>query len=211
MTWFFHFHYHDPADPEEDVAFDGQVQSMQCTFVKRDGARCRRRCAIGLPCCYVHLPVMYKVRIRPSLIPGAGKGLFAYSPNQGPNDIVFRGPKPSRYTINKVGDRIVPYMGEKLTPRQADARYGEHTGPYVLLVDRNRVDDGALHRGVGSLLNNKPHSQANCEFVKTQRGVEIYARKNIRNNEELTVNYGKDYHLNEPGVQSSTNTSKYRV
>lgn len=213
MPQFFHFEFKDAQHPEDDLRFDGQLHSHQCTFIKTDGARCRRRCVIGLPCCFSHIGPKYKLKIAPSTIPGAGKGLFAYDRTKGPDDIVFKGPRPSRYAINKTGDKICPYHGEAITPEQAQERYGDHTAPYAVLVNQRKIEDAALERGAGSLINAKPRVSANCEFVHSRDGqsMSIFARKNIRNNQELFLNYGAAYELHEHGVRISTNTSKYRL
>jgi hypothetical protein len=209
MPQFFHFWYHDAHHPDQDVVFNGQLQSLQCEFIKKDGERCRRRCVIGLPCCHSHLPIKYHVQVRNSLLVDGGKGLFAYDRTKEPNEIVFKGARTTRHS--KVsGDRICPYYGEMLNTEQMDARYKHHTAPYGIEVKSGRFEDGALERGVGSLINHKPRGQANCEFTVSGNPGRVFLRavKNIRNGEELYVSYGRGYKLNERGVVALTDNRK---
>jgi hypothetical protein len=208
MPTYFHFWYHNPVHPDNDIKFNGQLKSMQCDFVKADGHQCRRRCVIGLPCCFSHLPVRYHVIVKPSLIPGAGKGLFAYDKTKGPNDIVFKGERHTTYTRTP-GDKICPYYGEIINQHQLQERYGENTAPYGIEISDNRYEDAALERGVGSLLNHKLRASSNCTFsINRNNRIDIRATKNIRNGQELHVSYGNQYQMNEPGVEYKTDHRK---
>jgi hypothetical protein len=210
MPTYFHFHFHNPAEPQDDINFNGQLVSQRCNFIKTHGSQCKRRCVIGLPCCHSHLPIKYHIQVKPSHIPGANKGLFAYDKTKGANDIVFKGRRDTHYT-SVPGQKICPYFGEVLTNAELDQRYGNLTAPYGIQVAQDRYEDAALKRGVGSLINHKPSNQANCEFFKTNNLIELRAKKNIRNGQELYVNYGNDYSLHDDHVTSSTNHSKYHI
>ena len=211
MPLYFHFYYSNPHNPEEDKIFNGRLESKQCEFIKANHQRCRRRCVIGLPCCSSHMPIKYKVKIGNSGIANGGKGLFAVVKTIGDNDIVFRGQRPSRLGRALVGETICPYYGEVLDNDEMERRYADKTAPYGIEINDNRYEDASLVRGVGSIINHKPKAQSNCEFYVSTRDNLVYLRaiKNIRNGHELFVNYGKDYHLNEEGVHTATNHSKY--
>ena len=73
--------------------------------------------------------------------------------------------------------------------------------------------DGALKRGLGTLINHQPKHKANTRFsvARNRQNVHLVATKKIRNHKEMFVNYGKTYKLREPGVSYSTNSSKYNI
>ncbi len=107
------------------AAFACDLQCRQCSaHTSTTGARCGRRTCIGVEYCWQHLRSVAHLRIGPSTVPGAGKGLFAHAgvPHAGPNAVVFRN-----------GEVILPYRGEALTRAQLHTRYGPHgTAPYAL-------------------------------------------------------------------------------
>jgi len=208
MPTYFHFCYHSADNPHDDINFNAKLESRRCSFIKANGQRCKRKCVIGLPCCHSHLPIQYHVQVRPSRIPGAKKGLFADNRTKGENDIVFMGPKHRRYSVLP-GERICPYFGEVLTQPQLEERYGMFTAPYAIKISKDRYEDGAIQRGVGSIINHKPRSQSNCEFFVSQNEIWIRAKKRIRNGEELYVSYGNDYVLHQDGIETTTDNKKY--
>ena len=203
MATYFHFLYQNPDNEDDHWSFNGQLLSLRCTFEKPNGSQCKRRCVVGLPCCASHLPVKFHVKVKDSLLKGAGKGLFAYDSKKDPNAVIFTGEQHRRRAIIK-GDKIVPYHGEILSKAQLDARYHNETAPYGIYISKNRFEDGALERGVGTLVNHKPKAQSNAEFIVSNNRVWLRATKTIRNGEELYVNYGNSYRFNERGVTTYT-------
>lgn len=192
-----YFHFRAP----NNVIFDEQIVSQRCTYILKNHKRCKRRVVIGLPCCASHLPLKYKLQIRESKIPRANKGVFAYDPNKGNKDVVFR-----------KNDDICPYYGEIINVHTLNQRYGDATGPYAVELDDGEYEDAAIYRGIGSLINHKAERFANAIlFLNDNNRIIIVAKKNIRNNEELYLNYGSDYKLTEHGVMSSTNRKKMTV
>ena len=188
-----YFHYRN--DPDH-IEWDSPLKTERCHFTKSDGHRCKRQVTLGLPHCFQHRT---KVRIKPSTIPNAGQGLFAYDPH-GPN-IVFH-----------KNDKITPYYGQLRNEQKIIQRYGRKTAPYGLQLSHNRYTDGATQRGLGTLLNHKTRkNNARFSVARNQQEVNLVATKNIRNNEEVFVNYGREYRFQEPGTEYSTNRSKYKV
>ena len=196
MPLYFHF-----RNNPEHISWDSQLKTERCEFVKPDGHRCKRNVIIGLSYCFQHRLKKYHVQSKPSTIPNAGIGLFANNGTNN-NDIVF-----------KKNQKIVPYNGQITTKRVIDERYGDATAPYALEIRGDRVTDGALMRGIGTLLNHKSRTQSNARFsvAKDNNEVNLVATKDIRNRNELFVNYGNDYRFHEAGVNYSTNNSKYRL
>jgi len=191
MPTYFHFWYDNPNRPNDEVIFNGQLESHRCSFIMANRQQCKRKCIIGLPCCHSHLPVKYHIEIKNSLIPHSGKGLFGKDKTRPAGAIIFR-----------AGDTICPYYGEFINQTTLDRRYGQRqpdnledelTAPYAVEVRRGQYEDAALKRGVGSLINQKPRRLCNCRLgnPNAQNHVSIKASKNIQNGEEeLYVDYG---------------------
>lgn len=194
---------HPGTDRKKDHVFECQVESLQCTEHTKAGAQCRRRTVIGSPYCATHLKFNHHLTIKPSTIPGAGKGLFAINPlkTAKPNEIIFR-----------QHERIVIYHGERITEEELLERYRDKTGPYAVVVSNADVkekdreyEDGACTRCIGSIANTKTrYDQCNARLGKYQGEARLMAVKNIRNGQEIFCWYGEEYNLNEPGVQYGT-------
>lgn len=186
----------DDEDNDENVHFECMLQCSRCTGTCADGTQCKRTVCIGLPLCWQHLKRDKHVRIQESLIPGAGKGAFAADTTRGPNEIVF-----------KPGDKIVDYTGEVLTKDEIDARFGKFTAPYAFEVLKKRgnnpgkIIDAACSRGVGSNVNHATGNRTNARFSIWYRDGQSHsslkATKNIRNGDEILVNYGREYKMHE--------------
>lgn len=168
--------------------FTCNLKCVRCTATNSSGTRCKLKSCIGTPYCWTHLLHHKHLRIKPSVVQGAGNGLFAVSPALGNNDIVF-----------KRGDVIIQYDGEVITNKELQRRYGDFTAPYGL-SQGNYIEDGACRRGVGSLANHVSSRSANARysFSTSTKKFRLVATKNIRNNTEVLCDYGGDYHFNEP-------------
>jgi hypothetical protein len=187
-----YFHWHAP-----NSEWDAELAKFRCEGTNKDGTQCKERAVIiGLPLCFQHTASVYHLKIKQSTIPNAGLGLFAYDRTKADNEIVF-----------KPGDDICNYFGEVVTKEILDARYGDYTAPYGIVVsaNQNKYEDTAIQRGIGSLINHQVRSRTNCRFVNNHHFIKIRAHKNIRNGVELFINYGNDYRFDDE-VQYSTNT-----
>lgn len=172
-----------------DVFFSCRLRCGQCRGRTAAGRRCSRRVCIGTPLCYSHLQQTYKVRILPSTVPAAGKGLFVEDATVAPNAIVFRR-----------DDVILEYKGELIDVAALERRYDEedeeHVAPYGYQTENNRVIDSACTRGAASLINHSNRARSiNCVFDYDAATKKLYivATKNIRNGAELFVDYGPGY------------------
>ena len=181
------------------VTFSGNLQGRRCIGHCRNGIRCSRRSVIGCPYCYQHLKSDRHLRIKPSTIHNAGKGLYAEDSTQAPNAIIFRR-----------DDDIIEYIGETIDRAELNRRYHHHTAPYALQVRGDNSNplyiDAATIRGVGSLSNHRAGHHQNARLVVNFQNntARLRATKNIRNGEEIFVSYGHQYHINEAGVQYRT-------
>jgi len=95
------------------------------------------------------------------------------------------------------GQRIIEYLGERITPEEGEARYDDDASdhPHVLLftVDETTVIDGGVNGNEAIYVN---HSCApNCEAVNDDGHIFIEALRTIKPGDELTF----DYALERPG------------
>jgi SET domain-containing protein len=95
------------------------------------------------------------------------------------------------------GRRLIEYVGERITPEEADRRYDDdalevpHT--FLFTVDAHTVIDAAVEGNEARFIN---HScDPNCEAVDEDGRIFIEVIRNIRPGEELTY----DYHLERDG------------
>lgn len=105
------------------------------------------------------------------------------------------------------GTRIIEYVGERISPREAERRYddGKRGLIHVLLfsVDRKTEIDAGVGGNEARFIN---HScDPNCEAVLEDKRVYIEAVRDIPAGTELTY----DYRLEGPGVLSAEERKRY--
>jgi uncharacterized protein len=98
----------------------------------------------------------------------------------------------------KKGERIVEYLGERITQREADRRYDDTTmerhHTFLFSVDARTVIDATRTGNDARYIN---HScEGNCEAVIDNRRIFIEALRDIAPGEELAYDYG--YERGEP-------------
>ena len=126
-------------------------------------------------------------------MPSAGLGLYAYNKTSN-HDILFRR-----------GDSTIKYDAERLTELQLNRRYGDDgTAPYAVRVNKNIIEDGALQRSAGSMANHKARTYANADLTTNYKFCSLKATKNIRNGQEIFVDYGSQYRFNEDDYSYKT-------
>jgi SET domain-containing protein len=123
----------------------------------------------------------------PSTIPQAGKGLFVLDKKQ-----------PIGTVLIKKAQTVCPYGGELIDKDTLEKRYGNKTAPYAVQLSKTSFRDGGCARGVGSLLNHDSR-RANVTFSVNQNSktVSIKATRNLKNGEELFINYGREYTMRD--------------
>lgn len=192
-------------------SFQCNLECERCEAIGNTGRQCKRNTCIGVPYCWQHMIRELHLQIKPSLIPGAGKGLFAVDKTKQPGEIVFHVPRQRRGRPKSVGRKILEYDGEDIDEMTLTERYGNFTAPYGFEVKDGQYTDSACIRGIAALVNHKARSRGdNAEFYTT-RGpnskIALRAKKDIRNGQEIYASYGHEYRLNQPRAQYST---KYR-
>jgi hypothetical protein len=168
------------------------LESIRCIEHTKAHTQCKRQTVIGSPYCYIHLLYKHHLRIKKSTIQNAGMGLFAVDPIDSTHKIIF-----------KRNDTIALYKGEIIDLKQLIDRYSDKTPPYVVGINKNRFEDGASVRGVGSIANTKAgHNNAT---ISVHNGyAKIKATKNIYNGDEVFLSYGKSHKLNELNITHIT-------
>ena len=179
------------------TVFRAPLESSQCTAMCKNHQRCKRRVIIGQPYCYTHLLYQKHLKVKDSTIPGAGKGVFAEIPRAQVNQVVY-----------PANAHIVPYTGQRINNQQLNDRYGDDTAPYALRINNNLFVDPALKRGIGSIINHQPQARANVKFVAASHAnnyiPSVKSTKNIRNGQELFINYGHNYQFNDGSSHTTT-------
>lgn len=175
--------------------FEGHLKKYRCPHIKLNGQRCNRQSVIGFEECRQHLKMDQHLSIKKSHIPKAGLGVFATNGSNNDDDVVFQ-----------AGNKVCDYNGEDIDAHTLYERYLQNTAPYAIEVKNNLYIDGALVRGIGSMINAaKSQDEANTEFVrKAGNRVEIHAKENIKNGDELTAWYGSSYRLTGEPIHHST-------
>ena len=177
---------------DDNHEFTCVLHSEQCQFIKQNGDRCKLKTILGSPYCFIHLKYHFHLTIKPSLIPNSGKGLFAFDPKKDANAIIF-----------KKGDKIMEYKGELITNDELEERYGNKTAPYSVKINKDLYQDCSCKRGSASIANTYPNHN-NATLLVHRKKVFIKATKNIRNNEEIYLSYGRNFRLNEENVEHET-------
>jgi hypothetical protein len=145
---------------------------------------------IGRDLCFQHLISDKHLKIKPSGIPDSGKGLFAVNTKKPENAIIFH-----------KNDKIIPYTGENIPKSEIIKRYSDKTAPYGLELSQKNNIDCACMRTAGALANtSNKKSELNAFFSGNSHHALLKASKNIKNNQEILVDYGPTYKLNEKGV-----------
>jgi SET domain-containing protein len=98
------------------------------------------------------------------------------------------------------GTRILEYLGDRITHRQADKRYEDHdendNHTFLFIVDKRTVLDAAIDGNDARWIN---HScDGNCDSEVEQGRVFIKARRTIEKGEELGYDYEIGRDKNDP-------------
>ena len=87
----------------------------------------------------------------------------------------------------KKGERVIEYTGKILSSKEADERGGK----YLFEVNSKKTIDGSGRENKARYIN---HScRPNCEIEIEKGKVFVYSKKNIKEGEELSYDYGKEY------------------
>ena len=163
------------------TSFSCNLKKFRCKGKTKANTRCKRFSYFGYPFCWYHMSKYSNLRIKKSSVINGGLGLFV----------------SNGHTYNK-GDKIVEYVGEILTKDEIDRRYSDSTAPYTLMDGTGKYIDSACFRGIASMANapDKTHEK-NADFVDVDDVVMIVATKKIVDGDEIFVDYGDEYLIND--------------
>lgn len=120
-----------------------------------------------------------KLKVKASILPGAGKGLFA-------KEFILK------------GTRIVEYKGKITTWKEVDDNDGKNG--YIYFVKRNHVIDASRHNSALARYANDARGLKrvkgivnNAQYAEDGLKVYIESKKNIPKGAEILVEYGKEY------------------
>lgn len=201
--------------------FSCTLKSKRCDAKTRQGQHCKRKLVKGLPYCWYHLKHNSKLVIAPSTIKGAGTGIYACSADEEP--------------VFKKGTIIIPYYGEALSEKQLNARYGspdDITAPYAVSNGKGKIIDAACERGAASFSNDARTLRNNAvldsvtltskqaahlntgRFMNKlragQKVICIIAKRDIKNGQEIFLDYGDDYWEDMYSKHSTSGTKPKR-
>ena len=91
----------------------------------------------------------------------------------------------------KKGERLVEYLGDRVTHEEADLRYEDHdendNHTFLFIVDKKTVIDAGVGGNDARFINHQ--CEGNCESVIEHRRVFIDATRDIARGEELGYDY----------------------
>jgi hypothetical protein len=151
-------------------------KSQQCVSNTLKEQRCRKRTAHTQKC-WIHLSRQDNLRIKPSNIPNAGKGLFAWK-------------KPiARNTL------ISKYTGRKLSKKELDKKYGKGRADYAICNQRGRCVDSTYTTDAAARFVNdsKGTSFGNNSKINGKQIFKLKATRAIPANNEIFTSYGREY------------------
>jgi hypothetical protein len=167
----------DPHAPRPYKNGELRLKSQRCIADKVHGGQCNLRTCNGAYC-WIHLQKESGLRIRPSTIPGAGRGLFTTRPFM-------------------AGELVTHYTGDLAdTPETRALVAPSH---YVASVTHDRLVDAARTNTEPGRMINSPAASGrgtNCTWSVYPRGsnhIRITASEDIPTGTELFVGYGPQY------------------
>jgi len=209
----------------DGTAWETWMDHARCEHVNQQtGQRCRRWTVIGLHWCWQHLKIDWSLRIGNATVAAQGKGLFAVGP---PNQVIFHpGDFIAHYDGRFVTKRDMNIYGDNHTAPYAIYSRPERNQNGVLMYPFRRYEDAYFHRGLGSMVNHRPQGQANAELVigdmsphilqeavrqnnnapinvSYRHSVIVRCTRNIYGGDEIFVDYGNEYGLNDPAEYST--------
>ena len=115
-----------------------------------------------------------------------------YTPRTGKYSLIVRRSASSGlglFTKDRIkrGEFIIEYYGPILSKKEAD----EKAGKYLFEINSKKTIDGSPRYNTARYIN---HScKPNCKTRVVKGKIYIYAKHNIKENEELSYDYGKEY------------------
>jgi hypothetical protein len=84
---------------------------------------------------------------------------------------------------------VIEYTGDRIPQEEANRRGGR----YLFEVTDTLVIDGKNRKNIARYINHACRPNCEAEHDEEEDRIYIRARRNIKNGEEITYDYGKDY------------------
>ena len=138
--------------------------------------RCKKRTAHTNKC-WIHLAGQDGLRIiKPSAIPNAGKGLFAWKKGF------------------KKGSEISKYTGRRLRKNEIDKKYGNKTAEYAICNGDRCIDANYTTDGAARFANDARRTRfKNNAHLRGKTNFQLKAKKDIGAHQEIFTSYGREY------------------
>ena len=151
-------------------------KSQQCVSNTLKEQRCRKRTA-HTPKCWIHLSRQNNLRIKPSNIPSAGKGLFTWKKSIPRNKLISK------------------YTGRKLSKKEIDRKYKKGRADYAVCNSKGRCVDATYTTDAAARFvnNSRGTSFRNNSRIKGNQVFGLKATKTIPPNNEIFTSYGREY------------------
>ncbi len=148
---------------------------QQCISKTIKSQRCKKRTAHTKKC-WIHLAAQDNLRIKPSNIPNAGKGLFAWKKDF------------------KKGCKISKYTGRRLNKYQIDLKYGDETAKYAMCNGNKCIDANYTTDAAARFANDARRTGFRNNAILTGKNhFALKAKSNIHPHQEVLTPYGDAY------------------
>jgi hypothetical protein len=148
---------------------------QQCTSNTIKSQRCKKRTAHTKKC-WIHLAAQDNLRIKPSNIPNAGKGLFAWKKDF------------------KKGSKISKYTGRRLNRYQIDLKYGDAIAEYAMCNGNKCIDANHTTDAAARFANDARKTGFRNNAILTGKNkFGLKAKSHIRPHQEVLTSYGDAY------------------
>jgi len=155
-------------------------ESKRCPYyMKHRGRQCKKHVVYGYYC-YVHNKYRKGLRIKESMIPDAGRGLYAEKPY-------------------KQGQIVSQYRGQKLKKRDIDKKY-EEQGDFTV-CNGNKPHNICVDAAVTSSSNGRyanttdARNNVQLKYKNANKTFRLVATEPIPTSKEIFADYGQTYHL----------------
>jgi len=153
-----------------------KLDCCRCIATRKDGQRCKSSVCVGINVCWQHSLKYLKLKSGRTTLRQNNQrldfgALFACDRS-----------KPSTAVIFHANDIVCAYLGQVITEETLNERYGEDNqavAPYAARIGQgpnSYIEDSALRRSLGSLINTVLTNQAHVQWGTPGAGIQPNCR-----------------------------------